>query len=339
MWSILSSRRTPAAVFACLVVAAPTLLAGCGDDDSAGSGDRPLLVSINKLGTSDYFIDLGNGFEKRAEELGADSRVIDVDLDSDLTLTEMRNAISSGAGGVAITVPDQKLGPAVSEIAAQNDVPLVATNDTIDDQDGAAVPFIGYDNREMGLSVGEDAAKRLNEAGWVEAGDEVGVLSVEVQTLSVCQDRTDASTEVMLDQVAGLEESDVRHVPYDGATESALQAVPGTLTANPNVERWVVYACNDEGVAGALRALEQAGVPAENVIAVGLGAYLACAEWSAGRAGGFSAALFLDGADVGAMAAEALYAAATDDAELPESDFAPIEIVTPQNYEQAGVKC
>ena len=44
----------------------------------------------------------------------------------------------------------------------------------------------------MGKKVGEAAAQLLTESGWLDdAAKKVGVLSVEVQTLSVCNDRTD----------------------------------------------------------------------------------------------------------------------------------------------------
>jgi L-arabinose transport system substrate-binding protein len=343
-----------AVLAALMVLLAATALAACGSDDSDSSsaggdtttsgnggdgGDKPLLVTINKLGTTGYMIDLADGFEEKAAEVGAEARVIDVELDSEKTITELQNAIASGAAGIAITVPDQKLGPRVIELAEQAGVPLIATNDTIEDQAGQPAPFVGYDNAEMGRLVGEEAAKQLNTAGWVADGDKVGLLSIEVQTLSVCQDRTDASTEVLLSDVKGLEESNVEHVPYDGTSESALKSVPGVVTANPDIDHWVIYACSDDGVAGALRALEQAGVPAENTIGVGLGGYVACDEWKSGRTTGFTAALWLDGADVGGTAVEELYAAATEDAPLPESVFAPTEIVTPENYEAAGIKC
>jgi L-arabinose transport system substrate-binding protein len=331
-----------------LVWLAVAALGACGDDDSSsgdgsastsGSAEKPLLVTINKLGTTGYMIDLARGFKDQASQSGAKSREINVELDSDKTLTEVRNAIASGAKGIAITVPDQKLGPAVIEIANQAGIPLLATNDTIKDKSGKEAPFAGYENRDMGLAVGKDAAKHLNDAGWIDDGKKVGVLSVEVQTLSVCQDRTDAATEVMLEEVSGLKKSDILHVPYDGSAESALKAVPGVVTAHPDIKNWVIYSCSDDGIAGALRALDGAGIALDDIIGVGLGAYQACKEWKSGRPTGFTSALYLNGADVGSMALKALYAAATEDKPLPATEYAPIEMVDPKTYEQAGVKC
>ncbi len=337
----------------CLGLVASLALAACGSSGSSTSseastggsssssagGNSPMLVTINKLGTLAYFIDLAHGFESKSSDLGAQSRAVDVELESEKAITELQNAISSGAEGIAIDVPDQKLGPRVMEIARQANVPLLATNDTIENSEGEEAPFVGYDNTNMGEQVGQSAAEQLNEKGWVKEGKDVGILSVEVQTLSVCQDRNVAATKAVLSEVPGTEESDVIHVPYDGSPEDALKAVPPVITAHPEVERWVVYACNDEGVSGALHALEQAGVSTADEIGVGLGANIACEEWKLGRPTGFTSALWLNGEDVGATSAEELYKAATEGAEIPKKKFAPVQIVTAKNYKQVGVKC
>ena len=59
-------------------------------------------------------------------------------------------------------------------------------------QSGNPVPFVGFDGKDMGKKVGEAAAKLLTDSGWLkDSAKKVGVLSTEVQTLSVCNDRTD----------------------------------------------------------------------------------------------------------------------------------------------------
>ena len=104
----------------------------------------------------------------------------------------MNDAISAGAKGIAITVPDQTIGPAIAKAAKDAGVVLIATDDGIKDEAGNPVPFVGFDGKDMGKKVGEAAAKLLTDSGWLkDTAKKVGVLSVEVQTLSVCNDRTD----------------------------------------------------------------------------------------------------------------------------------------------------
>ena len=42
----------------------------------------------------------------------------------------MQDAISAGAKGIAITVPDQTIGPAISKLASDAGVVLIATDDS-----------------------------------------------------------------------------------------------------------------------------------------------------------------------------------------------------------------
>lgn len=297
----------------------------------AAQDDGPLLYVINKSADQQYFIDLQTAFVAKAEELGGSALKADAKLDPALGVNLVNDAISAGAAGIAITVPDQTIGPAISDAAAAAGVALVATDDGIVDSAGNPVPFVGFSGPDMGAKVGAEAARLLQEGGWLE--DEsvnLGVLSTEVQTLSVCEDRTNASKAAMLE--VGVPEDAIFQVPYTGETQSAQDAAGPVVTAHPDVTHWVVFACNDEGVLGTLNALATQGVAPENVIGVGLGAYEACKFWAADQPSGFKGALFISGLDVGASAAQVLYDNIVNGVDLPESTVAPTTIVGPDTY-------
>ncbi|MGM0374586.1 MAG: arabinose ABC transporter substrate-binding protein [Chloroflexota bacterium] len=307
-------------------------LANCGAEvPEEEAAEAPLLVAINKSADQQYFIDLQTAFTEKAEELGADARTFNAKLDPNLGVSLVDDAISAGAGGIAITVPDQTIGPAIAQAAEDAGVVMIATDDNIVDADGDPVPFVGFNGTDMGRKVGKAAADLLTENGWLEDDDKkVGVLSVEVQTLSVCNDRTDAEKAAIIE--AGVPEEQVFPVPYTGETLSSQDAAGPVITANPDITHWVVFACNDEGVLGTLNALATAGFAPENIIGVGLGAYEACKPWAADQDTGFKAALFISGLDVGRTAAQVLYDAVVNGVEPPAETFAPTTIVTPQNY-------
>ena len=309
-----------------------TLVFSVGVGSSVVAQDDELLfVAINKSADQQYFIDLQQSFKTTAESLGANARTFDAKLDPNLGISLVEDAISAGAQGIAITVPDQTIGPAIAQLAQDAGVVLVATDDSIVDAEGSPVPFVGFNGSDMGAKVGEAAAQLLTESGWLEDGDrKVGVLSVEVQTLSVCNDRTDAEKAAILE--AGVPEENIFPVPYTGEALSAQDAAGPIITANPDVTNWVVFGCNDEGVLGTLNALATAGVSSDDVIGVGLGAYEACKPWAAGQPSGFKAALFISGLDVGATAAQVLYDAVVNGIEPPPETFAPTSIVDASNY-------
>ena len=147
------------------------------------------------------------------------------------------------------------------------------------------------------------------------------MLAIEVQSLSVCMDRTNAAREAMLD--AGVPAESIFAVPYEGNTQSGTDAAGPVITAHPDVTHWVVFGCNDEGVLGTMNALATQGVSPDNIIGVGLGAYEACKFWAADQPSGFKAALFISGLDVGASAAQVLYDHIVNGAELSRDDGRP----------------
>jgi L-arabinose transport system substrate-binding protein len=288
-----------------------------------------LIVAIYKSGTQQYFIDQAEGFTAAAKELGYEARIINVELDSNLAISAMSDAIASGAKGIGITAPDQALGPALAKAAADAGIPLIATDDPLVDEAGKPVPFAGFDGVAMGNKVGEKAAELLTASGWL-SGTDYGILSTEVQTLSVCNDRTTAAKEKLA--AAGASAESVKVVAYDGTTDAALTAAGPVITANPGINKWIVVACNDEGVLGTTNALKNAGIAPADVIAVGLGAYEACRPWKEGIETGFKAALYLSGKDVGDAAARALINAVEKGEPLPEKTVANTTIVDPTTY-------
>jgi len=293
---------------------------------TSGAAGAPLLVAINKSADQQYFVDLQGSFVETATSLGANAATQDARLDPSLAVSLVNEAIAAGARGIAITVPDQAIGPAVARAARDAGVVLVATDDAIKDADGSPVPFVGYDGKEMGRQVGEAAAQLLIDEAWLrDSTRKVGVLSVEVQALSVCNDRTDGSKAAI--RAAGVPDAQVFSVPYTGETSSARDAAGPVITSNPDITDWVVFGCNDEGVAGALDMLATAGVDPASIIAVGLGAYEACKPWAAGRPTGFRAALFISGLDVGQMAATVLHEAVAEGTALPATSYAPTVMV------------
>jgi len=290
---------------------------------------------IQKSGDQQYFKDQEKGFTDVIQAAGGKVLVQDVKLDADAAISAMDTMIGAGVKGIAITVPDQAIGPAIAEKAKAAKIPLIALDDNIKDSAGAAVPFAGFDGADMGTKVGEEAVKLWQASKW--GADGVGALSIEVQSLSVCMDRTNASRKLLTD--AGFPAGQIQAVPYDGTAPAAIDAAATIVTAHPEITKWIVFACNDEGVQGGIRALESAGVTPANTIGVGLGAYLACPEWKSGNPTGFKAALYINGVDVGSAGANALLDAVTKGTPLPANTIAKTTMTTPENYKETGVTC
>jgi L-arabinose transport system substrate-binding protein len=85
--------------------------------------------------------------------------------------------------------------------------------------------------------------------------------------------------------------------------------------------------------------LQNGGIPASNIIGVGLGAYLTCKDWTAKKTTGNKAALFIDGHAVGAAAVDALVGKVRNGTALPPTTIAKTTMVDASNFAQAGVQC
>lgn len=171
------------------VAVAATLAAG------AALAQDKLVVAIYKSGTQQYFIDQAAGFTKAAEELGYKAQIINVEMDANLAISAVSDAIAAGAAAIAITAP----GPGHRCRRGQgggDGIPLIATDDPLVDGDGKPVPFAGFDGVAMGTKVGERAAELVKASGWLD-GTDYGVLSehrgadaVGLQRSDECRGRT-----------------------------------------------------------------------------------------------------------------------------------------------------
>jgi len=109
---------------------------------------------INKMGDHPWFVAEVAGAEEKAEELGAELLVQDVQFNADLTITAFDTMVGDGVDGIAIVVPDRALGPVVARKAEEAGIPLVAVDDDIYFEDGTPVPYVGMNAYNIGRSVG-----------------------------------------------------------------------------------------------------------------------------------------------------------------------------------------
>jgi L-arabinose transport system substrate-binding protein len=293
------------------------------------AGDPLTIALIQKQGDQQYFVDEANGARDAAKKLGdVKVNVVNVSMDANAAISAMNVMIGQKIDGIAIVVPDQKIGPEVIDMAAQAKIPLVASDDPIKSGDGQAAAFVGFDGFDMGSKVGEEAGNLFKASGWKL--DDVRVIAAYEQQLSVCQDR-EAGEEAAFEKVVGGLPKIIK-VGTDNSTVDAQNRTGAVITANPDVKHWVAWACNDENLVGVTTALANAGAPAANVIGVGLGGYLVCKDWQAGQTTGNKAALYISGRDVGDAAVQVLVASIRDHKPLPAKTIAHTTIVTPDNW-------
>jgi L-arabinose transport system substrate-binding protein len=324
------------------------LAAGCSSGQSSGpaaSNAAPVtgnitIAYLQKQGDQQYFIDEAAGAQAAAGQLSTPTstvtlKVVNLGQDANKAVTETDSAIAQKVNGIAVVVPDQKIGPQVASAAGSAGIPVVASDDNFSDDAGHPVPFVGFDGFDMGSKIGDETAKRVATEGWNAA--DTGVIYASKQDLTVCQDRVRGEKQLYV-HGGGIGK------PIDAGTDNSVNGAQSTasgiITGNPGIKNWVVMGCNDENVSGVLQALSNAKVPTSNVIGVGLGAYIACKSWAVGSVpDGFVSALYIDGHDVGGDAVRTLVNKIRNGVALPPKTIARTQIVDDVTWKHTTLKC
>ncbi|MFE9581316.1 substrate-binding domain-containing protein [Nocardia sp. NPDC006044] len=341
-------RWTSAVLCGVSLALAATACSSGKEADPAASGPQHQagavsLVYAQKQGDQEYFIGEAEGAKAKAKELGIDLKVVNLGNDANKAVTEVNNAINQKASGVIVVVPDPSVGPQVAQLTKTGGVALLTSDDQVcttgPDPSKCAkdqlVPRVGFSGTQMGTEVGRRAGEDFKKAGWKP--EETAIVDAWKQDVTVCTDRVEANKKAFR-EAAGVDVK-VIDVGTDNTPSDAQNKISATVAGNRSVKNWIVMGCNDENVSGGVAAIQNSGYAADNVLGVGLGAYLACKEWRGGKPTGFKAALFINGKDVGALAVQTIYDYLKNGKAMSAEAFAPTTMVDSGSWQQAGVPC
>ena len=181
------------------------------------------------------------------------------------------NLGAQGAQGFIVCTPDVKLGPGIVAKAAANDLKLMTVDDRLVDADGKPledVPHMGISATKIGEAVGEAIAAEIKKRGWDPKT--VGAIRVSYDQLPTAVDRVDGAIAAL--KASGFPAENIFDAPQAKTdTEAALNAATVVLNKHADIKNWVAFGLNDEAALGAVRATESVGIPAANVIAIGIG--------------------------------------------------------------------
>jgi len=285
---------------------------------------------INKMGDHPWFVAEVKGAQEKARELGVDFISQDVQFDANLAITTLDTMIGDGVAGIAIVVPDRGIGPIVAAKAMAAGIPIVAVDDDFAFEDGKPVPYVGMNARSIGKKVGEELAKIYKKEGWEKKN--VRVVAIEDRRADTCMQRSNGAEEEFLAAVPEFNRANLLRVAYDNTMVNAIDVMTTTLTAHPDATNWVFYSCNDDGVLGAARALENSGYAPEAGLGIGIDGSRACDAFGSGTPSGFRGTMWLNSANHGSVAVELLVKAAREGSEIPLATYAEPEFITAENF-------
>jgi L-arabinose transport system substrate-binding protein len=208
---------------------------------------------------------------------------------------------------------------------------------TVDDQlvgpDGRFmdVPYMGISSRQIGKSVAEALYAEYHARGW--SAGETAALAVTFDELNTVKERTDSASETLAS--LGFPAGRIFRVPEKTSDlPGAFDAANIALSQHSEVRRWLVFSINDEGVLGAIRAMENRGFNAASVIGIGIGSSLGIIEFQKKDVTPFYAFCLINPYMHGFETAQMLYEWISRGIEPPHDIRTPGTVVTRDNYVQ-----
>lgn len=244
------------------------------------------------------------------------------------------NLGAQGAQGFIVCTPDVKLGPGIVAKAAANELKLMTVDDRLVDAEGKPledVPHMGISATKIGEAVGEAIAAEIQKRGWDPKT--VGAMRISYDQLPTAVDRVDGAIAAL--KAAGFPAENIFDAPQAKTdTEAAMNAATVVLNKHADIKNWVAFGVNDEAVLGAVRATESVGIPAANVIGVGIGgAESAINEFKKADATGFVGTVIISPKRHGYETAMNMYEWIANDKAPPALTLTAGQLALRDNYE------
>ncbi|MGO2392838.1 MAG: arabinose ABC transporter substrate-binding protein [Halomonas sp.] len=319
-------------IFTRLALGSAVMLASLGSVQA--QEDEVKIGFIVKKPEQAWFINEQQAATAIGEELGFDVVRLSGE-DGQEVLTAIDNLYAQGADGFVICPPDVRLGPAIMNRANQYNMKVVTVDDQFVNSSGEpmeGVPHLGMSGYKIGQQAGDAIAAEMEARGWDP--EKVAALRITNNELPTAVERTDGATAALLD--AGFPESNIFDAPQQNSdTTSAFSAASPVLSQRGDYEHWVIYALNEESVLGGVRATEQYGLAAEDVIGVGInGSGAAFAEFSRDNPTGFHGTVAVSSTMHGRQTAEDLYRWISEDTQPPANTETSGVLMTRDNWQE-----
>ncbi len=317
-------------------------LAGCGKDQDATKGDsnpsggtteRVHIGFLVKQPEEAWF-----QYEWKYAQQAADKNHFDLikmpATDDEQVLAAIDSLAALHAQGFIICPPDVNLGPAIVNRAKANHLKVMSVDDRFIEPDGTfmtEVPYMGIAAHEIGEIVGKALYAEMIKRGWKK--EETAACVVTYEELHTARERTNGAIDML--HTSGFPREKI----YKGAEKTTnipggFDAADAVLEEHLNVKKWLVCSMNDEAVLGAIGALKKRGIPAENMICIGIGGTPQVIDFKSPKMDGFYATVLINWKRHGYETSNMMYHWIKDDTVPPTATYTGGILVTRENYER-----
>jgi len=291
------------------IILALSLIMMVGLTAGVAAQDLRIGLAVSTL-NNPFFVDLKDGAEAMAEEMGVEILVVDAQDDAAAQLSSVEDLLIKQIDVLIVNPVDGNA--VVSAITAANDagVPVITVDRGA--EGGDVVSHIASDNVAGGEMAGDYIAEQLGEEGKV----------VELEGIpgtSAARDRGKGFNQAM-DKYAGMEVIARQPAGFDRA--EGMTVMENILQGNPEID--AVFAHNDNMALGAMEAIAAAG-RSDEIMIVGFDAIDDAV--AAVEAGDLAATIAQKPDLMGEMAVETAIKVANGE-EVDEYTPVPLELIT-----------
>lgn len=307
---------------------------GCAPKDGSSAagadGSKITIGFLVKMPEEPWFQHEWEFAQKAADQYGFNLAKIGA-TDGEKVLSAIDNLAAQGAQGFVICTPDVRLGPAIVAKAGAAGMKVYTVDDQLIDASGKPmdVPYMGISAKQIGETVGKELHEEMTRRGWKP--EETGAAAITFDELNTSKERTEGA--ILALTAAGFPADRVFRAPEKTTdTEGGFNAASTLLTQHPEVKHWLAFSLNDEGVMGAVRAMEGRGFAAADIIGVGIGGNTCLVEFEKPEPSGFHASVLLSPVRHGFEVTERLYKWIKDGVEPPKDIRTSGILITRENY-------
>ncbi|WP_251554601.1 sugar ABC transporter substrate-binding protein [Neobacillus muris] len=299
------------------------LIAGCGmqttgtakKEKKKDDGQIVIGVSLLNLG-NEFIVQIKNGIEKKADELGVKVIINDAQKSADKQLQQVNSFIAQGVDAIVVNPVETEASSPAVEKAKEAGIPVINVNGVTTAEPDA---FVGSRDEESAEIAIKFLAEKLNGKGNIVMMHGYPGQAAEIK-------RTDGAKNIL------KQYPDMKLIAEQTANwsrDEALSLMENWLQANKGKINGV-FAQNDEMGMGALQALEKAGVK-DDIVLISIDAIADALQ--AVKDGRLDATVFQNANGQGGGAIEtAVKMIKKEDYE--KETYIPFELVTKENVDK-----
>ena len=329
--------RRQIALILIFFLSAGGLAAALGGREEDPHSELQFVIMIKK-GYESWYRKEAEGFSSRCRELGVSSIIMDNKMDPNITLANIDLAIEKKVDGIAIVVPEQKMGPIIVDRAFESNIAIVSLDlKLLDHQGRQLAPHLGLDDKSAGYSAGVWLARQVQELEWYDnPSNSIGIAGFSNMQITEYLVRVNECQRALFEWLPELEKDRFFKVDYPGTDAvGGLLSMQELLNQHPEITNWIVFSATDEGAIGAVRALEQIGLGSRS-IACGIQAERAFGEFALDAETAFKGAVYYDPYQLGSRAADVLFRYVKDGAAIPAVTSVPFSMITRNEYRETA---